>query len=164
MGIASSIAYGIVHDQITIRICPDYLLVWHPKLLSTNNLTLVALAWGVVATWWMGAFLGLIVGLGATAGRPPFAAKPAIFKAYIWVMAATGLCAALAGIVTWRLGLLAPSFIEGPEISGLSLDDRHRFMIAWVVHNTSYNIGAAAALVAAIAVAIGRYRSKERNG
>lgn len=159
-GVLASCIYGIVHDQITIRICPDYFLIWHPALVPTENLTIVALAWGVMATWWMGAFLGFLVGLGAAAGKPPYASKRQIVRAFVWIMAITGLCAAAVGIVVWRLDMVAPSFVEGDQIAGSGLPNRHRFMIDWAIHNTSYNIGALAGLVGAICIAIGRYRRR----
>jgi hypothetical protein len=162
-GVLASCLYGIVHDQITIRICPDYFLVWHPQLLSTDNTTLVALAWGVMVTWWMGAFLGLLVGLGAAAGKPPFASKRQVVKTFIWVMVATTLCAAAVGIAVWNTDMVAPSFVEGFEIAGTSPDNRHRFMVDWAIHNTSYNAGALAGLVGAVCISIGRYRRGKPN-
>ena len=31
--IAAAICYGIVHDQITVRICVEYFSVFHPTIL-----------------------------------------------------------------------------------------------------------------------------------
>src|SRR5277367_3085254 len=68
--IAASVAYGLVHDQITIRICPEYFTVLHPQILPHDTpLTLLALAWGVIATWWVGAILGILLGLCSCCGR-----------------------------------------------------------------------------------------------
>jgi len=158
VGTLASCVYGIIHDQITIRICPDYFLVWHPTLIASTNLTLVGLAWGIAATWWMGAFLGLLVGLGATAGKLPNAEKKTIVRTLLTTMAATGICAAIAGLTVWRMEIPAPSFVEGAKIARTSHDNRRRFMVDWAIHNTSYNVGALAGLVGAISIAVGRYR------
>jgi len=42
MCIISAIAYGIVHDQITARVCVEYFTIGHPQLFQTDNPTLLA--------------------------------------------------------------------------------------------------------------------------
>jgi hypothetical protein len=59
--------YGIVHDQITARICIEYFTVFHPPVFRTENPTLLGLGWGVIATWWLGAIMGVLL---ATAAAP----------------------------------------------------------------------------------------------
>lgn len=54
-----AVLYGAVRDQVTARICLEYFTVMHPPLVESQSPTVVALAWGVVATWWMGLLLGL---------------------------------------------------------------------------------------------------------
>ena len=61
----SAILYGVAHDQVTIRVCPEYFTVGHPHLIATDSLTLLALAWGVAATWWVGLGLGILLGISA---------------------------------------------------------------------------------------------------
>jgi len=48
--VVAAILYGIVHDQITARICVEYFSVFHPAIFSTESPTLLALGWGMVAT------------------------------------------------------------------------------------------------------------------
>ncbi|MGB7665981.1 MAG: hypothetical protein WBL66_01850, partial [Candidatus Acidiferrales bacterium] len=43
LAVAAAIAYGIVHDQVTIRVCPEYFTVAHPHIFRTGSLTLIAL-------------------------------------------------------------------------------------------------------------------------
>ena len=68
--IVSSVVYGIVHDQITARICVEYFTIGHPPVFETDDPTLLGLGWGVIATWWVGAGLGwgfrwrYVLGLG----------------------------------------------------------------------------------------------------
>jgi hypothetical protein len=42
--------YGIVHDQITARICVEYFTIGHPPVFGTADPTLLGLGWGVIAT------------------------------------------------------------------------------------------------------------------
>ena len=158
VGVVASIGYGLIHDQITIRICPEYFTVWHPHLVDTSNLTVVALAWGVVATWWMGAFLGLMIGLASTIGRLPLAPRSMILKAYAWIMGLSGLLAILVGVLTWQFVARAPSSIAGARISAMSADTQHRFVTDLAIHNTSYNVAALAAFIASIVIVLKRFR------
>jgi len=59
LGVLAAIGYGIVHDQVTVRVCLEYFTIFHPRLISSTSPTLLALAWGVAATWWVGLPLGL---------------------------------------------------------------------------------------------------------
>ena len=56
--IGSAICYGIVHDQITARICVEYFIIGHPPVFGTDSPTLLGLGWGVIASWWVGLILG----------------------------------------------------------------------------------------------------------
>jgi hypothetical protein len=49
--VVAAVLYGIVHDQVTARICVEYFLVFHPPIFPTQSPTLLALGWGVIATW-----------------------------------------------------------------------------------------------------------------
>lgn len=60
--IASAVGYGIIHDQITARICVEYFTIGHPPIIGTDDPTLLGIDWGILATWWV----GLILGIGLT--------------------------------------------------------------------------------------------------
>lgn len=63
-------AYGVLHDLVTAHVCVEYFTVGHPQLFEfeTDSPTLLALGWGVVATWWVGAGLGVPLALVARVG------------------------------------------------------------------------------------------------
>jgi hypothetical protein len=107
----AAVLYGIVHDQITARICIEYFTVFHPPVFVTNSPTLLAFGWGVIATWWMGAFLGVLLAIAARTGsRPKLPAvnvlKP-VMKLLGW-MAGSAVFAGLLGFVLTRQGLYLP--------------------------------------------------------
>jgi len=64
----AAVLYGVVHDQITVRVCLEYFTVGHPRIFDTENPTLLGLAWGIVATWWMGLLLEVPLAIAARAG------------------------------------------------------------------------------------------------
>jgi hypothetical protein len=61
----------ILHDQITARVCVEYFTVFHPPVFNTQSPTLLACGWGVIATWWVGLFLGLFLAVAARIGPRP---------------------------------------------------------------------------------------------
>src|SRR6266404_9486519 len=69
--IVAAIFYGVIHDQITVRVCLEYFTVFHPPVFATQSPTLLAFGWGVIATWWMGAFLGALLAIATRAGSRP---------------------------------------------------------------------------------------------
>src|SRR3954447_21650435 len=71
LSIASAVAYGILHDQVTARVCVEYFTVGHPPVFPTESPTLLAIGWGILATWWAGLLLGIPLTLAARAGRRP---------------------------------------------------------------------------------------------
>jgi hypothetical protein len=57
----AAIAYGVAHDQVTARLCPEYFLVAHPPLCSGHSISVVAFCWGLAATWWVGLTIGVLL-------------------------------------------------------------------------------------------------------
>ena len=49
----SAISYGIIHDMITAHFCVEYFTIGHPKIIESESPVLLALLWGVIATWWV---------------------------------------------------------------------------------------------------------------
>ena len=40
--IVSAIVYGILHDQVTARVCVEYFTIGHPPIFHTDDPTLLA--------------------------------------------------------------------------------------------------------------------------
>jgi hypothetical protein len=58
VSILAAVVYGIVHDQVTARVCVEYFTIGHPPVFHTDDPTLLGIGWGIIATWWVGAMLG----------------------------------------------------------------------------------------------------------
>ena len=145
--VGAAIFYGIIHDQITIRICPEYFTVFHPFLITTSSLTVLALAWAVVATWWMGMLIGIFVSVTARWGSWPKLSLSDIkthLAVFILILGGLALMAGLTGYFGYRAQLFS-----APDIPADALDqDRYpRFMAAWFMHLTSYFAGGLGACI-----------------
>jgi hypothetical protein len=66
----AAVGYGILHDLVTAHVCVEYFTEWHPQMVSSRNPVVLALVWGVVATWWVGALLGVLLAVVARVRLP----------------------------------------------------------------------------------------------
>lgn len=57
LSILAAIGYGIIHDQVTARICVEYFTIGHPPIFHTDSPALLGVRWGILATWWVGLIL-----------------------------------------------------------------------------------------------------------
>jgi hypothetical protein len=143
MCILAAVIYGIAHDQITARICVEYFTIFHPPILhNTHSPTALAFGWGIIATWWVGALLGIPLAIAARAGaRPQLSPRDLLpmIGALLLIMAA---CAAGAGLAGFLWGRVPQFMLEvlAPEI-------RRRFAADWWAHIASYASGSVGGVV-----------------
>jgi hypothetical protein len=139
--IVASVFYGIVHDQVTAHICVEYFSVFHPPVFPTESPTLLALGWGVIATWWMGAFMGVLLAFAARAGSRNKINVRELVLPILKLLLTMGFLAAVAGLTGYVLasrGAIAPPHWIGSRLP----PSRHaRFMADWWAHNASYFFG-----------------------
>ena len=69
LSVLAAVVYGILHDQVTARICLEYFTIGHPQLIDSESPTVLGLFWGVVATWWLGLPLGVGLAICARYGK-----------------------------------------------------------------------------------------------
>ena len=142
LGLATAVGYGIVHDQVSVRVCPEYLTVAHPRIVDTSSPTLIALAWGVAGTWWVGLPLGCLLAAAARAGgsRPKVASKELLRPALLLVgaMTAISVAAGFAGHALSRAGVF--NILE-PIASQIPPDRHASFMGVLWSHLGAYAAG-----------------------
>lgn len=136
LAILSGILYGIAHDQVTARICVEYFTVFHPPVFLTQSPTLLAFGWGIIATWWVGAILGICLAISCRAGSGPKIAAAALVRPVGWLLLAMGSCALVAGCVGFAWGQV-PDYMRGMLSPALE----RRFVADWWAHGASYASG-----------------------
>jgi hypothetical protein len=139
--VAAAICYGIVHDQFTARICLEYFTVFHAPIFSTQSPTLLGLGWGIIATWWVGAFLGIMLAVVARGGSRPKLTAIALLRPIGKLLLTMAACAALSGFLGFVLAennlISPPDWVAG----SLPATAHSRFMADWWAHNASYLSG-----------------------
>ena len=141
LAVVAAIIYGVLHDQITARICVEYFTIGHPRLIDTESPTLLALFWGVVATWWVGLPLGIGLAIAARAGRRPklSASDLLVPVVKLWgCMAAVATIFGVIGLATSRGGIF---HLFEPLASRIPADKHTAFLVDGWAHTGSYLAG-----------------------
>lgn len=134
--VVAAIVYGVVHDQVTARICVEYFTEFHPPIFATRSPTLLALGWGVIATWWAGAIIGLLLVISARFGSLPRLGSHDVFP-LIWKLAVVMAILALSAGAIGFLWAPVPTELADtlrPEL-------QRRFLADWWAHIASYGSG-----------------------
>jgi hypothetical protein len=149
--VAAAVAYGIAHDQATAHLCVEYFTIAHTPVFATRSPFWLALGWGIIATWWVGLPLGVLLALAARLGARPKLALAALYPWVLSLLATMALCAAVAwvaGAVLAGQGVIAlPPALAGGVIAA---DHQPACMADWFAHSASYAAGLLGGLVVAV--------------
>jgi hypothetical protein len=145
--IVAAVAYGIVHDQFTARLCVEYFTVAHPPLIHTSSPTVLGFFWGTIATIGLGLLLGVVLALvSQSPGLPPVPVRR-VFKLIAGLLALTAIAAALAGVIGFELSRRSIVCIPATLAHLVPSDHHHRFMAVWFAHGASYLVGVTGGLL-----------------
>lgn len=152
MCVAAAVCYGIVHDQVTARVCVEYFTVGHPPLFDTDDPTLLGLGWGVVATWWAGLLVGVPLAVVARAGPRPERSPGSLVRPVAYLLAVMAACALAAGVAGWLLATSGAVFLTGQIARDLPPDRHAPFLADLWAHSASYVAGAVGGIVVVVRV------------
>jgi hypothetical protein len=135
--------YGILHDQITYTICPEYYTKFKfyqfglsdsgTEAIFPNPRLQVSLV-GLLATWWMGIPIGIILGVTLIIYRESVELFSSALNAYLITLIVAFLTG-LVGLIYGKL-ILAEKGVSWwlPE----NLVDKENFIAVGSMHNFSY--------------------------
>jgi hypothetical protein len=152
--IVSAVIYGILHDLVTANLCVEYFSVFHPDIFHTDSPWLLALGWGVIATWWMGLFLGPLIAAAARSGELPKIGWRALVRPLIVVLLCSYSAALASGLIGFTVVRKIPDWIykNVPRMQGVRFapDKERLFTADLFAHNASYFTAGLGALVLCI--------------
>lgn len=154
--IAAAVFYGIIHDQITARICIEYFTVFHPNIFHTRSPTWLGIGWGIVATWWVGALLGLLLAAAARGGSRPKLRDRDLLRPILKLLVVMAGCATVAGLAGFSLSRSAVVALPARMAARLPQGMRDRFVADWWAHLASYATG----LLGGIVLCVITYRRR----
>ena len=147
LSIAAAIAYGILHDQVTARICVEYFTIGHAPIFGTEDPTLLGISWGILATWWVGLFLGVPLTIVARAGKRPKRDAASLVRPIAILMAVSACGALVAGLLGWMLASRDVVRLVGPMAEAVPADRHVAFLIDGFAHTASYGFGFVGGLI-----------------
>lgn len=157
--------YGVLHDQVTYTISPEYFTKFKFVQfgfyeLVGGDLTSFARFWvlvvGILATWWVGIPIGVILG-----SIELFAIKSENFyRAMVNRYLLTIVIALVFGGFGAIVGMLSAYQLENEKWLPSEIIDRERFLIVGFIHTFSYIGGAIGVIVSCIYCFIQKRRGK----
>jgi hypothetical protein len=145
LSVGAAVAYGIVHDQITARLCIEYFTLAHPRLFPVSSPTLLALCWGVAATLGIGVVLGFLLAKASQSPGLPAMPIPSLYGPLLVLLTVTAVAATIAGYIGFMLSrhsvVLLPELLPDEWVGLLPRTQQDRFMAVWFAHGASYLFG-----------------------
>lgn len=158
MSIWACICYGIIHDQITARICVEYFTIGHPMIIPTRDPTTLGLLWGVIASWWVGAILGILLAIAARAGRRPKRSAASLVRPILVLMGVAGLLASFAGFAGYVAASNGWVWLVGPMADRVPTESSVPFLVDMWIHSASYIVAFVGGII--LVVVVWRSRGK----
>ncbi len=141
--ILSACCYGIANDLVTAHVCVEYFLPpAHPILVPTTSPLLLALVWGVAATWWFGLLLGVPLAIVCRMGAKPKLTVRHIARPVFFVLAIVFAASMLFGAVGFFAGQLKWVWLVPPFSDAVTPERHALFLFALWGHGAGYVLGA----------------------
>jgi hypothetical protein len=157
----AAVVYGVVHDQLTVTLSPEYFLDGKGLVAAPRPLRLAVAMLAVGSSWWVGLALGaalLIANNPRRTGCPAQLTYPELGR-----LAAAPLVAASLGAAAGSVNIADP-FRLAASVRPLVSDDRVRaFLLVWGIHAGSY-AGAFLGGISSVALVVVRRRRPKAYG
>ncbi len=161
--IAAAVLYGIIHNQITVRISLEYFTIGHREIINSTSPTLLGIAWGIHPNWWVGLSLGILLAAAARAGKWPKRNARSLIKPLLLLFLISGAAAGTAGIFGYRLTGSGTLALYEPLASAVPAGGHAAYISALWMHTASYTAGTMGGLILTLFVFTGRIRAGKIN-
>ena len=159
LGLVAAVGYGIVHDNVTARVCVEYFTIGHPPVFGpTTDPTILAFGWGVIATWWVGVPLVILLALVSRLGPAPKLTARDLLRPLAVQLLVMGLLATSAGFAGYYAAGRGWVFLTGDLAGAVPLAKHRAFLADLWAHLMSYASAVVGALVLAVWVGLRRRR------
>jgi len=138
---------GIAIDVVTANVAVEYFTVHHPHVVDSESPWVMALVWGIGASWWFGLIAAVLLWWMNARRAHPLPRK-SIFRMvvrsliFIWVFMMFVL------VAVYAIGRLVPQKQRRP-----TFDSDRRLMAVAMSHATEYLLGGIVTIVLMIRVA-----------
>jgi len=161
--ILAAITYGIIHDQITAHICVEYFTIGHARVIQSESPFILALVWGVIATWWVGLSLGILLAFSLRTGKYPKLTYKDLKKPMLILLICMFCIAFIAGVIgftTSKLGI----FILVRRLAMRVPEEQHcAFLAVGWAHSASYLAGIVGGIILCIKTLKKRIKLEQKD-
>jgi hypothetical protein len=157
--IVAMAGYGMVQDQVSVRMSREYFTVGHPPIEGLHDPTLLGIAWGFMGGWWGGMLMGMAVGLVATLGKAPPLTVREVLPGVGWLVLAVASGTLLAGFSAWYNAGLTEVRLGGGWASSVPEGGHRAFLTVACAHLATYISAVGGAVVLCLYAA--RLRNKK---
>lgn len=158
LSVLACVTYGIIHDQITARICVEYFTIGHPQIIASESPTMLGFVWGVIATWWVGAILGVLLATAARIGARPKRNAGSLLRPMAILFGCNAMLALLAGAVGYVAASKGWVWLVGRVAKNVPPEKHIAFLVDLWAHGASYLGGFVGGIILVISV----WRSRGR--
>lgn len=141
LSIVAAIGYGILHDLVTAHVCVQYFTVAHPVILPSADPVVMALLWGVLATWWVGLGLGVPLALAARFGKRPKLSAGDLFPQILSLLKVMACFALLLGLIGYFCSQMHWIWLLPPMSEQIPRENWDGFFFDAFAHVGSYLAG-----------------------
>jgi hypothetical protein len=146
LSILAACIYGIAHDLVTAHVCIEYFMPpFHPVIVPTDSPIALALIWGVIATWWVGLFLGILLAFVCRLGRRPKLTVKDVIRPIIVLLTCIYAASMLSGTIGYAAARMG--WITLPDGFVLEQHIHASLVFNFVAHNSAYLFGAIGGIV-----------------
>jgi hypothetical protein len=138
LSIGAAIFYGIVHDLFTAHLCVEYFSVAHPMIFPLTSPTAFALEWGILATWWVGAALGLALATCARLGSRPTLRARDLIRPIAFLLLCMAIASLLAAMLGFTLAKTHRIWLTGWLTAAVPAEKHARFLADAWAHSAAY--------------------------
>ena len=156
LSLLACITYGIIHDQSTARICVEYFTIGHPRIIRSEDPTVLGLVWGVVATWWVGVILGVPLAAIARIGSRPKKSAASLIRPMAMLFGCSATLALFAGLAGYYAASMEWVALTGPIADRVPQEKHVPFIVDLWAHSASYLGG----IVGGIVLMVWAWRSR----
>ena len=148
---AAAVVYGVIHDQITARICVEYFTKAH-FYIGIADPTLLGFFWGIVGTWWVGLFLGVPLAIVSTFGKKPKIRAIDLVDSICRLLVSMFAIAVLAGGISYLLAAQGQVRINPAYINVIPPGAYNAFIAVSGAHLASYLTGGCGGILIILSV------------
>ena len=154
--VVAAVIYGVVHDLVTVRVCLEYFTIGHPPVFATDSPTLLAIGWGIIATWWAGLILGALLALVARVGSWPKRTAREIVRPVGILLIVMAVAAAVAGACGYYLAEREMVWLVGDLAEKVARERHALFLADGFAHGASYVVGFGGGVALAVIILLRR--------